>query len=82
LAGKEICVPARRHPDRLTESGLRLSQIKFIILEIVIFISFLFWLWDEVKRDFNMSVSPPPAHAAETHHPCRTTLPVGLLKFD
>ena len=73
---------ARRHPDRLTEFSHRLAQIKFIILEIVIFIGFLLWLWDKVKHDFHVSFLETPAHAAETHDPCRATLSVPVLRSD
>jgi hypothetical protein len=55
-----------RHPDRITEFSHRLAQIKFIILEIVIFIGFLFWLWDKVKHDFNSNIgsSTPARHTS------------------
>jgi predicted tellurium resistance membrane protein TerC len=62
--------------DLLAEFSHRLTQIKFIILEIVIFIGFLLWLYDKVKHDFNINFSPTSAHAAETHDPCHVTLPV------
>ncbi len=65
----------RRSPDPLTEFSHRLAQIKFIVLEIVIFVGFLLWLWDKVKHDYNLNISPTPAHAAEIHNEtCRTTL--------
>jgi hypothetical protein len=68
----------RREPDRLIEFSHRLAQIKFIILEIVIFIGFLLWLWDKVKHDFNINFAPTSAHGqtVETHDPCHITLPV------
>lgn len=61
----------RRHPDPLIEFSHRLAQIKFIILEIVIFIGFLLWLWDKVRHDFNINFAPTTAHAqaTETHDP-------------
>ena len=64
-------------PDGLTEFSHRLAQIKFIILEIVIFIGFLLWLWDKVKHDFNINFTTTSAHAqaAEVHDPCHVTLP-------
>ena len=58
------------HSDRLTEFSHRLAQIKFIILEIVIFIGFLLWLWDKVKHDFNINVAAPTTHGAEILDPC------------
>lgn len=42
----EICVPACRHSERLTEFSHLLTQIKFIVLEIVIFIGFLMLMWE------------------------------------
>ena len=42
--------------DRLTRFSHTLTQIKFIILEIVIFVGFLLWLWDKVMRDFHLNV--------------------------
>ena len=68
---------SRRHPDRLAEFSHRLAQIKFIILEIVIFIGFLLWLWDKVKHDFHVSfLATPVVHAQSVGAPdsCRTTL--------
>ena len=62
--------------DRLIEFSYRLAQIKFIILEIVIFIGFLLWLYDKVKHDFNINFHPTSAHAAEVHDPYHVTLPV------
>ena len=68
---------SQRHHDPLTEFSHRLAQIKFIILEIVIFIGFLLWLWDKVKHDFNISFATTSAHAqaTEVRDPCHTTLP-------
>jgi predicted tellurium resistance membrane protein TerC len=65
-----------RFSDALMTFSHRLAQIKFIILEIVIFIGFLLWLYDKVKHDFNINFSPTSAHAQETHDPCHVTLPV------
>jgi len=75
---QEICMNRYRHPDRVIEFSHWLTQIKFIILEIVIFIGFMLWLYDKVKHDFNINFSPTSAHAQEKepHDPCRTTLPV------
>jgi hypothetical protein len=70
-------IPINRS-DGLTRFSHRLAQIKFVILEIVIFIGFLLWLYDKVKHDFNINFRPTPAHAqaTETHDPCHVTLPV------
>ncbi len=40
-----------RHSDPLVTFSHRLTQIKFILLEIVIFLGFLMWLWDKAKHD-------------------------------
>ena len=58
-AGKEICV--QRHSDPLADFSHRLSQIKFILLEIVIFLGFLMWLWDKAKHDIAFFSQPPTA---------------------
>jgi hypothetical protein len=42
---------SRRHSDPLEQFSYRLTQIKFILFEIVIFIGFLMFLWDKVKYD-------------------------------
>ena len=49
----------------------------FIILEIVIFVGFLQWLWDKVKHDFNISFATASAHAqaVEVRDSCHTALP-------
>jgi hypothetical protein len=52
-------MPACRHSDPVLNFSHRLAQIKFIILEIVIFIGFLLWLWDKVKHDFVVNSSKP-----------------------
>jgi predicted tellurium resistance membrane protein TerC len=53
----------RRSSDPLAEFSHRLTQIKFILLEIVIFVGFLMWLWDKVKHDIPF-LSPPSAQAS------------------
>jgi len=58
-----------RHSDRLTQFSHTLTQIKFIILEIVIFIGFLLWLWDKVKHDFHVSFESTPAAASSMAAP-------------
>src|SRR5579871_6109948 len=57
-------VPRRPHPDPVEIFSHRLTKIKFIILELVIFIGFLLWLWEKVKRDFGISFPNTPVFAA------------------
>jgi len=64
------------HRDRIAEFSHRLAQIKFIILEIVIFIGFLLWVGDKLIDEFKMHFSATPAHAAEVQKPCQAKLPV------
>jgi hypothetical protein len=69
----------RRQSDRITEFSHRLAQIKFIILEIVIFIGFLLWLWDKVKHDFQINFSSTTdvhAQTTDARDPCQTVLRV------
>ena len=40
------------HRDRLTEFSHRLTQIKFIVFEVGIFVVFCVWVWDKVKHEF------------------------------
>lgn len=65
-----------RHPDRLTEFSHRLAQIKFIILEIVIFIGFLLWVGDKLVDEYKIHFPPTQAHAAEIQKSCEAKLPV------
>jgi predicted tellurium resistance membrane protein TerC len=61
-------VQARRR-DPLAEFSHRLTQIKFILLEIVIFIGFLMWLWDKAKHDLpflDSSVGSVRANVADS----------------
>src|SRR4051812_15255615 len=44
------------HSDRLFEFSHLVFKIKVIILELVIFVGFLMFMWDKVKKD----VTPPP----------------------
>jgi len=62
-------VSTRRDHDRLAKFSHLLAQIKFIILEIVIFIGFLLWLVDKIKHDFHISFGAAPTAELSTTAP-------------
>lgn len=55
--------------DFPTRFSHRLTQIKFIILEVVIFVGFLLWLFDKIKHDFHINFVAAPVSAASSAPP-------------
>ena len=61
------CVqPPRSSSDLLTEFSHVLAKIKFVVLEIVIFLGFLVWVWDKA-RDYYVNFEGPALRSAPAH---------------